>query len=124
MLLKLSLLSLLLPMFTQLYPLPSLSQSSYCCACPWVLRTCSLVNRITVFHPVPPSPLDTVSLFYVSMLLFLFCLLVYCVHLIPHISEFRWYLSFTDWLISLSIIFSRSTHAVAKGKHSIFFTST
>ena len=32
------------------------------------------------------------------------------------------YLSFSDWLISLSIMFSRSIHAVAKGK-SFFFHS-
>ena len=30
-----------------------------------------------------------------------------------------WYLSFSDWLISLSIMFSRTIHTVAKGK--IFF---
>ena len=33
-------------------------------------------------------------------------------------SEFIWYLSFSDWLISLSIMFSRSIHAT-QGK--IFF---
>ena len=31
-----------------------------------------------------------------------------------------WYLSFTVWLISLSIIFSSSIHAVAKGRSSFF----
>ena len=34
-------------------------------------------------------------------------------------SEIIWHLSFFDWLISLSIIFSRSIHAAAKGK--LFF---
>ena len=33
--------------------------------------------------------------------------------------EIIWYLSFSDWLISLNIMLSRSTHAVTKGK--IFF---
>ena len=32
-----------------------------------------------------------------------------------------WYLSFTEWLILLNIIFSRSIHTVAKGKISFFF---
>ena len=31
-------------------------------------------------------------------------------------SEIIWYLSFSDWLISLSIMFCKSIHAVAKGK--------
>ena len=53
--------------------------------------------------------------------LFLFCLLVYFVHLIPHISKIIWYLSFSDWLISLSIILSRSIHAVTKDKISFYF---
>ena len=35
-------------------------------------------------------------------------------------SEIIWYLSFFDWLISCSIILSRSIHVVAKGK--IFFS--
>ena len=34
-------------------------------------------------------------------------------------GEIIWYLSFSDWLISVSIMFSRSIHTVAKGK--IFF---
>ena len=34
-------------------------------------------------------------------------------------SEILWSLSFSDWLISLSVMFSRSMHAVAKDK--IFF---
>ena len=54
-----------------------------------------------------------------SMSLFMFSLLVQFVHQIPHMSEVIWYLSFSDWLISLSIMFSRSIHTVAKGK--IFF---
>ena len=34
---------------------------------------------------------------------------------IPHMCEIIWYLSCSDWLISLSIIYSRSIHAVKKG---------
>ena len=35
--------------------------------------------------------------------------------------EIIWYLSFSDWLIPLSIVFSRSIHAVAKGNILLFF---
>ena len=69
-------------------------------------------------HTMAPPP-AAVSLFSVSMSLFLFCLLVYFVYQIPNISEIIWYLSFCDWLITLSIMLSRSIHDVAKGK--IFF---
>ena len=34
-----------------------------------------------------------------------------------------WYLSFTTWLISLSIMLSSSTHAVEKGMSSFFFSA-
>ena len=39
----------------------------------------------------------------------------------PHISEIIWYSSFSDWLISLSIMFSRTIHALAKGKILFFW---
>ena len=70
-----------------------------------------------------PTPLAAVSLFHVSMILFLFCSLVYCVQYIPHIIEIMWYFFFTGLLISLSIIFSRFIHAVTKGKSPFFFTA-
>ena len=57
-----------------------------------------------------------VRLFSVSVSLFLFCLLVCFIHWFPHIGEIIWYLSFSDWLISLSITLSRSVYAVIKGK--------
>ena len=66
-------------------------------------------------------PSTAVSPFSVSLILFLFCLLVYFVHHIPHVSEIIWYLSFSDWLISLNIVISRSIHAFAKGKTFFFF---
>ena len=40
--------------------------------------------------------------------------------LFPLIGEIIWYLSFTTWLISLSLILSNSIHAVAKGRSSFF----
>ena len=63
--------------------------------------------------PSPPCfPLIAVSLFPVSMPLVLFCQFILFVRF--HMSEIIWYLSFSDWLIWLSIMFSRSNHAVAK----------
>ena len=108
------------PHLHQPYPLSSPCQSLYHCQCPWIAHKHSLVSPFTIWHPVSTPPTDTVSLFYVFVLLFLFCSLVYYVLQIPHISEIMWYLSFTDWLISLSI-FSRSIHAVVGGKNFFFF---
>ena len=67
---------------------------------------------------MPSPPPRAVSL---SMSLSFFCLLVQFVHSIPHMSEIIWYLPFSDWLISLSIMFSRSIHTVTKGKIFFFF---
>ena len=69
------------------------------------------------FYPLT-TPARVVSL--LSMSLSLQCLLVPFVHQISHMSEITWYLSFSNWLISLSIMFSRSIHAVTKGKTSLF----
>ena len=80
----------------------------------------SLANPFTPFLQVS-HPLTAISLFHVSTPLFLFHSSVYFVHEIPHISDIKWYMSFSDWLISLSIIISRSIHAVPRGKISFFF---
>ena len=88
---------------------------------------------IYVLRLIPPPcfiqhpqnlPLISVSLFPVSLPLFLFCSSVYFVHQIPHMSEIVWYLSFANWLISLSILFSRSIHAVMKGENSFLLTAS
>ena len=71
----------------------------------------------TYFIHFPPSlrPGKAIqSLFFVSMSLF--HLFVYVVFQFPHISEIRWYLSFSAWLIPLSIILSRSTCVVRNDK--------
>ena len=64
--------------------------------------------------------MTAVHLFSVSMSLLLFRLVVYFVYYIPHINEITQYLSFSGWLVSLSIMLSRSIHAVTKGKVSFF----
>ena len=47
-----------------------------------------------------------------------------CIYfLIPHISDIVWYLSFSGWLTSLSIIICESTHVSANGIISSFFHS-
>ena len=38
-------------------------------------------------------------------------------------GEIIWYLSFTTWLISLSIMLSSSIHAVEKGRSSFFLSA-
>ena len=58
-------------------------------------------------HFPPPSPLVTVSLFLISMSLILFWLLVCFIDQIPLTGEIIWCLSFTTWLISLSIMLPR-----------------
>ena len=89
--------------------------------CPCVLYTCSLTT-LPPFHPIIPShfPLVTVSFFFISMSLVLFCLLVCFVDEVPLIGEIIWYLSFTTWLTSLSIMLSSSIHTVTKGRSSFF----
>ena len=89
----------------------------------WLLCNYQLIllNPFTFFHPGPwhPSILAIIRFFCMSM--FLFCLFMYFVLQITRISEIIWYFSFFVWLISLSIIPSRSTHVVANGKISFFF---
>ena len=56
-----------------------------------------------------------------SMSLSPFSLLVQFVYKIPHMNEIICYVSFSNWLISLSIMSSRSIDIVAKGKILSFF---
>ena len=74
-----------------------------------------------LLSPYTPYPHPQLSYCSPSMNLSPFFLLFLFVHYIPHISEIMWYLSFSDWLISLSIMFSRSIHTVAKGTIFFFF---
>ena len=57
------------------------------------------------------------------MSLVIFCLLFSFVDYVPVKGEITWYLSLTTWLISLSIMLSRSIHAVAKGISSFFLSA-
>ena len=103
--------------------IPSPPQSLHCCPRPWVLFPfCSIPPLPNCYHP-PPPPLSCYSALYLWVCLY-FCLLVWFVYSLPHMSEIIWYLSFSDWLISLSTMFSRSIHTVKKGKVFFFFISS
>ena len=69
-------------------------------------------------NPSPLSLLVTASLFFISMSLVTFCLLICFVGQVPLIVEIIWYLPFTIWLTSLSIMLSSSIHALTKGRSS------
>ena len=93
-------------------PLPTLDPTPLW-FCPCVLYTCSW-KLFCLSPPLSPptSPLVTVSLFFISMSLVIFCLLVCFADQFPLIGEIIWYLSFTAWLISLSIMLSSSNHVI------------
>ena len=100
--------------------IPTLLSTSVGHSYMFFVQSLPLLSTITPL-PNPLFPLAAVSLFSVPVYLVLFCSLVYFVHWIPLISEIIWYLSFTNWLISLIIIVSSSLHDVAKGRNSFFF---
>lgn len=70
-----------------------------------------------------PFPLATICLFSVSTSLFLLCLFLCFVFLTKHISKIIKYLSFSLWLILLSIRNSRSIHIVINGNISFYLIS-
>ena len=59
-------------------------------------------SPVSPHYPFPLSPLVTLSLFFISVSLVIFCLLVCSVDQVPLIGNIIWYLSFTTWLISLN----------------------
>ena len=92
--------------------------------CPWDLRTCSLTVLPLPLLPFPSSPLVTVSVFFISMSLVMFCLLFCFVDQVPLKGEIIWYFSFTDCLISLSTMLSNSIHTVPKGISPFFLSAS
>ena len=102
----------------------------YCYLCkPYsMLTTTSLLSiyhhRVDLLYPIHPSPCHSPSdnhhsVACVYMFVFVwfdhlfFCLFLFIFN-IPHTSEIIQYLSFSVWLISLSIIPSRFIHVVKK----------
>ena len=99
--------------------LPCLHPPPWFCPCvPYTSSWKSLSPLST-----PHSPLVIVRLLLTSMSLVIFCLLFFLVDQVPVKGEIIWYLSLTAWLISLSIMLSSSTHAVAKGISSFFLSA-
>ena len=74
-------------------------------------------------NPSPHSLLAIVRWLLTSVSLVIFCLLFSFVDYVPVKGEILWYLSLTTWFISLSIMLSSSTHAVAKGISSFFISA-
>lgn len=68
----------------------------------WLYNSfCLFVSLILIQHPLTSSTPTASILSSTSVRLFIFYLLHYFIHWIPHISEILWYLFFSDWFISL-----------------------
>ena len=108
-------LALLIPHLPHsVFPLPH-------CLYPWWLYTCSLTWPFPFFTPLSSSLLPSghcqfILYFNDSSSILLVCFVDY----VPLLGEIIWYLSFTTWVISLSIMLSSSIHAVAKCRSSFF----
>ena len=109
-----------------LHPTPAKPTSLPCLhPHPWFCPCVLYISSSKPFSPLYPPhfPLAIVRVFLTSMSLVIFCLLFSSVDYVPVKGEIIWYLSLTAWLISLSIVFSSSTHAVAKGISSFFLSA-
>ena len=106
--------------FSPHYSSPSHPQSYSLWLCPWDLYIYSLTT-LTLFSPLSISSLWLLSVYSLFQSLVLFGSLVCFVDYVPLIGEITWYLFFTTWLISLSIMLSSSICAVAKCRSSSFF---
>ena len=102
----------------QSYYLPSQCYTVF----PWFPHTmCANYNNLNPLVPSSPpalphcSPLESVNLLLFCS--FSFALLLYSTNEENHLI---WYLSFSAWLISLSIISSSSIHVVANGRFSSY----
>ena len=89
---------------------------------PWFCPCVLYSSSCNPLFPLPPPP-AIVGLFLTSMSLVIFCFIFSSIDYVPVKGEIIWYLSLTTWLISLSIMFSSSSHAVAKGISSFFLSA-
>ena len=79
-----------------------------------------LIPYPNLAHLSSHSKLVITGLFSTSMSLFLLCYIHSFIFCIPYMSDIIQYLSFFVWLISLSIIFSKSIHIASNGRISFF----
>ena len=88
----------------------------------WLVFLRNWIFNCGFFPPSSLLPLATISLFSVSITLFLFCYVRSFVLILDfYIGEIIPCFSFSVWLISLSIISPRSIYVIANGKISFFF---
>ena len=108
----------------RLSPPPFLVSTPPARYCPCVLYHCSC-KPFTLFPYNNPLLfyLITVSLFSISVSLVIFCFLVCFVDQFPFLGEIIWHLTFTTWIISLSIMLSSCIHVVTKGRSSFFLSA-
>ena len=89
--------------------------------CPWVLYSSSCKPHFPLSPPHSPPGYCYIVLNFNGSGCILFAFFFYW--LFPVKGEIIWYLSLTVCLISLSIMLSRSIHAVAKGISSFFLSA-
>ena len=80
------------------------------------------VNPQILIYPFPPFPFGNHVYFPCLCIYFCFEYKLICIIFfkILHISDIIWYLSFSAWLTSLTMIISRSIRVAAKGIISFF----
>ena len=98
-----------------LHPPPSHSHNHPTVVCLWIL---SLSPSFLDQFLTPKIPTPELSACSLSGSLSLFCLFIWFIRF--HLCK-KLYGTFSDWLISLGIMFSRFIHTVSKGKTVFFF---
>lgn len=78
-------------------------------------------SPLHLFCQTSTSPLATINLFSIFIVPILLFVCLFIVFFIPFMSRIIYYLSLSVWLISLSIIISRSIHVDSNGMISSFF---
>ena len=96
------------------FPVCSSMTHPLCTACARTTQSQILVHR-HIFGPMFPLLPRFPSLWWPPH-----CCVCGFQFYIPQMSEIIWFLALSDWLISLTIIFSRSIHIVANGSISSF----
>ena len=82
------------------------------------IAVCTFSPKLPVYLSPLPSPLVIISSFSKSVCL---CFVNKFNYIIFLDSAYKWYMSFSVWLASFSIIISRSTHVAANGIISFLF---